>query len=57
LKLSEDRSFRIEDIQALSIQEGYDVFRFRGGWWHNTEIDKTLPYCRHVWEARVVRKK
>lgn len=57
LKLSENRSFRIEDIQALSVKEGYDVFKFRGGWYHNPNTDKTTPYCRHVWEQRIVRKK
>ena len=57
LKLSENRSFRIEDIQALSVKEGYDVFKFRGGWYHNPNTDKTTPYCRHTWSARIVRKK
>ena len=57
LKLSENRSFRIEDIQALSVKEGYDVFKFRGGWYHNPNTDNTTPYCRHFWEQRIVRKK
>jgi DNA-binding Lrp family transcriptional regulator len=57
LALSQGRSFTIEDIQALSVQEGYDVFRFRGGWYHNPDTDKTTAYCRHVFQARIVRLK
>jgi DNA-binding Lrp family transcriptional regulator len=57
IDLSKNRSFTIDDIQSLSVQEGYDVFRFRGGWYHNPNTDKNTPYCRHVWEARIVRLK
>ena len=55
--LSEKRSFTIEDIQALSVIEGRDVFALRGGWYHNPDTDKTTKYCRHIWEARIVRLK
>jgi len=57
LALSKGRSFRIEDINALSVQEGFDVFKLRGGFYHNPETDKTTPYCRHIWEARIQRLK
>jgi len=57
MALSQGRSFTIEDINELSVQEGYDVFRFRGGWYHNPDTDKNTPYCRHVFEARLVRMK
>jgi biotin operon repressor len=57
LALSQGRSFTIEDIQALSVQEGYDVFALRGGFYHNPDTDKTTPYCRHVFQARIVRLK
>jgi len=55
--LSEKRSFTIEEIQALSVIEGRDVFALRGGWYHNPDTDKTTKYCRHIWEARIVRLK
>lgn len=57
LKLSTNRSFTIEDINLLSALEGYDVFAYRGGFYHNPETDKTTPYCRHVWQQRLVRLK
>ena len=57
MRLSQNRSFTIEDIQAISDKEGYDVFAFRGGWLNNHETGKTTKYCRHVWEARIVRLK
>jgi len=57
MALSQGRSFTIEDIKALSVQEGYDVFALRGGWYHNPDTDKNTPYCRHSWSARIVRLK
>lgn len=47
MRLSTNRSFTIEDIKLLSAVEGYDVFAFRGGFYHNPSTDKTTPYCRH----------
>jgi hypothetical protein len=57
LALSQGRSFTIEDIKALSVQEDRDVFKLRGGWYHNPDTDKTTKYCRHSWSARIVRLK
>lgn len=57
MRLSQNRSFTIEDIDLLSAIEGYDVFAFRGGWYHNPETDKTTRYCRHVFQSRLVRLK
>jgi len=57
MALSQGRSFTIEDINYLSELEDRDVFKLRGGWYHNPDTDKTTDYCRHVWEARIVRLK
>jgi len=57
LALSQGRSFTIEDIEALTVLEGRDVFALRGGWYHNPDTDKTTKYCRHVWQARLQRLK
>jgi len=57
MRISQTRSFSIEDINLLSALEGYDVFAKRGGWYHNPDTDKTTDYCRHVWEQRLVRLK
>jgi len=53
--LSQSRSWSIEDIQNISNQVGYDVFSRRGGFYHNPKTGRTTPYCRHVWEVRLVR--
>lgn len=55
LRLSRTRSWTIEDIRSISARRGYDVFSHRGGWWNDNGINK--PFCRHVWEQRLVRKK
>jgi len=57
MQLSQNRSFTIEDIELLSIQEGRDVFALRGGWYHNPDTDKTTRYCRHVWKQSLIRLK
>ncbi len=57
IDLSKTRSFTIDDIRTLSTQEGYDVFKYRGGWYHNPKTDNTTPWCRHIWEARLIRLK
>jgi hypothetical protein len=36
---------------------GIDIFTKRGGWWHNQQTDTTKPYCRHIWEQKLVRAK
>jgi hypothetical protein len=57
VQLSLTRSWSIEDIQLISAKEGYDVFTRRGGWYHNPDLDVNTPYCRHIWEQRLVRRK
>ncbi len=56
MKLSATRSWTIEQIQNISNQVGYDVFARRGGWYHNPDTGKNYPYCRHLFESRLVRK-
>ena len=38
-------------------QTGIDIFTKRGGWYHNPQTDITTPYCRHVFEQKLVRAK
>ncbi len=38
-------------------QSGIDIFTKRGGWYHNYKTDKTTPFCRHIWQQQVLRKK
>jgi DNA-binding Lrp family transcriptional regulator len=52
-----DKLYSREDIESISEIVGRDVWRDRGGWYHNPGTDKTTPYCRHVWSQVIVRKK
>ena len=54
VRLSRTRSWTIEDIRSISARRGYDVFAHRGGWWNDNGVNK--PFCRHVWEQRLVRR-
>ncbi|MGL4598503.1 MAG: phage portal protein [Bacteroidia bacterium] len=56
VKLSKTRSWTFEDIQNISNRLGYDVFSRRGGWYHNPKTDKNVPYCRHIFTQRLVRR-
>ncbi len=38
-------------------QTGIDIFTKRGGWYHNPQTDRTTPYCRHIFEQKLVRAK
>ena len=46
-----------EDISMMSSILGYDVFKRRGGWMTVKGTNTHLPYCRHIWASRLVRKK
>lgn len=50
--------FSREDINQMSSELGYDVWKRRGGWYHNPNTDTTTPQCRHIWQQKVmIRKK
>ena len=50
--------FSREDINQMSSELGYDVWKRRGGWYHNPNTDTTTPQCRHLWAQKVmIRKK
>jgi hypothetical protein len=34
-----------------------DVWKYKGGWYHNPEFDQNFPQCRHFWKQIIVRKK
>lgn len=55
LRLSTEKSWTIDDIRKISARRGYDVFAHRGGWWNDGGVNK--PFCRHIWQQRLVRKK
>lgn len=55
--LSQTRSWTLNEIKSMSNGTGLDVFRSRGGWYTIPGTNTHVPYCRHVWEARLVRRK
>jgi hypothetical protein len=55
--LSRNRSWTLNEIKAMSNGTGLDVFRSRGGWYTLPGTDVHTPYCRHIWQAVLVRRK
>ena len=54
VELSQTRFWTIEDINRISTQFGMDVWRYRGGWYHNPDTGKNEPSCRHYWKQNVI---
>lgn len=54
IRLSNTRFWTIEDINAISQRFGMDVWRYRGGWYHNPRTEKNEPSCRHYWKQNVI---
>ncbi len=53
--ISLDRLYTRAEIDVLSNEIGTDVWRFRGGWYHNPKTDVSTPSCRHEWKQNIVR--
>jgi predicted transcriptional regulator len=51
-----NRVYSREDINAMSTQLGYDVWKRRGGWYHNPTLDVNTPQCRHIWVQQLLRR-
>jgi predicted transcriptional regulator len=51
-----NRVYSREDVNAMSTQLGYDVWKRRGGWYHNPVLDVNTPQCRHVWKQELLRR-
>ena len=46
-----------DEITSLDNGMNLDVFRYRGGYYHNPRTKRTTPWCRHIWQQIVVRRK
>ena len=57
VRLSRNRSWTLKEIKAMSNGMGLDVFRSRGGWYTLPGTNTHVPYCRHIWVQKLVRKK
>ena len=58
--LSRVKRYTLQQLELLTNdfgQSGIDIFTKRGGWYNNPNTGQTTPYCRHIWEMQIVRKK
>ncbi len=55
--MDQDRYYTRSEIQTMTGLFGYDIFKFRGGWYHNPSTGVNTPYCRHKWVANKVKRK
>lgn len=51
-----NRLYTRADIDVISGVEGYNVFAYRGGWYHDPNTEKNNPGCRHEWSQVVTFK-
>jgi predicted transcriptional regulator len=54
--VASNRVYSREDINAMSAQLGYDVWKRRGEWYTNKETGITTPQCRHIWQQQLLRR-
>lgn len=58
MRQSLTKSWTRQDIELLNNNTpGLDVFTSRGGFYNNPKTGVTTPFCRHVWQQRLVRLK
>ena len=51
------KSWTIEDIELMNNGMGLDVFTSRGGWKTIEGTNRHTPFCRHIWEQRLVTRR
>ena len=51
-----NKLFSATEISEMGAQWGYDVWNYRGGFYHNPKTNETTPYCRHIWTQVIVRE-
>ena len=60
MALSRVKRYTLQQLELLTNdfgQSGIDIFTKRGGWYNNPSTGQTTPFCRHIWEMQIVRKK
>jgi hypothetical protein len=62
--MNNPRYFTREEIDKIGDELGqvygipnYDAFSRRGGWYHDPQANVNVPYCRHIWNAELVKRK
>jgi predicted transcriptional regulator len=56
--LGEKKVYTREEIDAISVELGYDVWKRRGGWRtiKGSSPPLHVPQCRHYWESKLYRR-
>lgn len=57
VRQSRTRSWTLEEIKLMNNGMGLDVFTSRGGWRTIERTNRHVPFCRHIWEQRLVRRR
>ena len=58
--IGQERLYTREEINNLNNdmkEYNTDVWKYKGGWYHNSDLDQNFPQCRHWWAQVIVRKK
>lgn len=45
------------DMKSSGFADVTDVWLARGGWYRRKGTDTSIPFCRHIWEQVIVKKK
>lgn len=51
-----NRMYTRFELDTISNNIGRDVWRYRGGYYHNPKTNVTTPWCRHEWVQHLVIK-
>ena len=54
---SKFKSWTLDEIKLMNNGMGLDVFTSRGGWRTIERTNRHVPFCRHIWEQRLVRRR
>jgi hypothetical protein len=56
--VDENKVYTREEIDAISVELGYDVWKRRGGWRtiKGSSPPLHVPQCRHYWESKLYRR-
>jgi hypothetical protein len=58
--LKDKKIYTREEIDNLNNdmkEYNTDVWKYKGGWYHNPDLDQNFPQCRHYFAQVIVRKK
>ena len=62
--MASDRLYTREEIEGMRnnmtrsfLPDINDVWKYRGGWYRSPGTDVSVPFCRHVWQQTVVRRR